>query len=202
MRHAKERLVLASILLVGPLVYGFLILRPALLRIGAQRARRDAAQAEFTGPMTYAPLSAAERSQLADPAAPWRGRLTLVQGDQARLAHYSAVVTALQRTWRTGGTPALGIRSSWDNIHASFTLPVSLVTEDEGRAAPSDTPDLKVAGWVLEARFDPPTDRLFRALHLSAACRPLLEPVGLRWEFDPARGRSQHLLFRNLYLTP
>jgi hypothetical protein len=202
MRHTKERLILGSILVAGPLLFWFGIMKPSLARIEAQRERRIKAESEFMTPFSFAPLSKDEKAYLDNPDAAWRKRIAVVSGDQSRLVHYATVVGDIQQRWRTAGVPAMAMRSSWDPIHASFTLPSRLGTEQTVPGKTADSPDLKVEGWILEARFDLSTDGLLRALYQAPNVTPLLEPVGLRWEFDPIKGRSQYLIFRNLYLKP
>jgi hypothetical protein len=148
-------------------------------------------------PPRFTPVRPEERAVLEDPAAGWRRRMPVLTTEQARLAHYDRVVGDLQRAWRVGGTPSLGLRSSWDPIHASFTLPPALGAGAGPASAIPDHPDLSVHGWVLEARFSGDSAQLFKALAQVPRVEPLLEPVGLRWASTPAE-RQQTLILRNL----
>ncbi len=197
MKHLRERGILAGLLLMGPLVYYLTYMGPALGRIADLRAQRQGLEGEVAGPLVYAGLSAEERQFLGDGVAPWRRRMPTIDGDPGKLNHYHQVVNDLQRTWHEAGVQVLGIRSSWDMLRGSYSMPGPFP-----RVEPtlSPAPSGKVRGWVLEARVDAPTERLFQALWALERTQPLLEPVGLRWEFDPHRGRFQYLTLRNLVL--
>lgn len=201
MKFLRERLLMALALVGVPVLILWLGIFPAQRRTEALRARiRQTEEAYKTLPR-FAPLSASERAFLQDPRASWRTRMPLVGGDRARLAHYSRVVGELQDTLRRGGAPSLGMRSSWDPIQASFSLPEAIpqITPDLGIF--QDDPGLKVRGWVVDAEIGGTTERLFQALGVVHQVGPILEPVGLRWEATPEH-RRQHLILRNLVLTP
>jgi len=122
-----------------------------------------------------------------------------VANDGARLGHYHQVVTELQQTCRQSGIDLVGIRSTWDPIRGSFTLPTLLA---QGPLPPKETGTQgRLQGWVLEARVDGPTPQLFRTLEGLPRIEPLLEPVGFRWEADE-KGLRQYVLLRNLVLVP
>jgi hypothetical protein len=202
MKNLKERFLLGSILVAGPVIFWFGVMKPSLARAAKSQERIEKAESEFTDPFAFTPLSSEEKKFLNDPNAAWRKRIPLVDGDQSRLSHYAIVVGGIQQRWREAGVPAVGMRSSWDPIKASFTLPPFPGPGNVPMDPIADSASMKVDGWVFEARFDLPTDGLLRALCQASQSGPLLEPVGLRWEFDPEKGRSQYLSFRNLYLKP
>ncbi len=193
-----ERLVFALILLVLPIFFYALVVRPARVTLDTLNARIEAADAQIRDLPNFQPLSAEEKKVLLDPSAPWRQRLPIISGDRAKLAHYDRVVSLLQRTWGSHGVNILGVRSSWDPIQASFTLP-SALPPPLGPAGASGPGELKA--WVLEARIAGTADRLFIGLEHLPAVQPMLEPVGLRWE-STAERRQQSLWLRNLVLEP
>lgn len=197
MRHLKERALLAAVVLGVPVLFGFVVARPILKRIDAFKTRFKEASAELATLPQFQPVSAEEREVLEDAKAPWRRRMPVVQGEQSRLAHYHRVVSELQGAWKAAKVPPLNLRSSWDPIRASFTLPAVALAQEGADPALRDAPELRVQGWVLEAKFPAPTDVLFRALAVVPRMEPLLEPVGLRWEAYPDH-RQQSLLLRNL----
>lgn len=188
---------MAFFLLGVPLAFHLAVLRPALARMDLLRRRLDEISQEMKVPPSFTPVQPGERALLEDPAAPWRRRMPVVATEQARLAHYDRVVGALQRTWRAEGTPALGLRSSWDPIHASFTLPAAVAGGPGPYSPAQDHPDLLVHGWVVEARFAGGSELLFKALGAVPRVEPLMEPVGLRWA-STATERQQSLILRNL----
>lgn len=197
MRHLRERAAMAFFLAVVPLGFTFAVARPGLSRMDLKRRRLEEISQEMKVPPHFVPLRAGERTVLEDPAAPWRRRLPVVMGEQARLAHYDRVVSHLQGAWSRGGTPTQGIRSSWDPIRASFSLAGGLGAGQAEASPAADGPALQVHGWVLEARLGGGSDQLLKALAAVPAVEPLLEPVGLRWESTPAL-RQQSLWLRNL----
>ncbi len=193
-----ERLVFALVLLMLPICFYAFIVRPARVTLETLDARIEAADLQIRDLPNFQPLSAEEKKVLLDPAAPWRQRLPIIAGDGAKLAHYDRVVSLLQRAWGSRGVAIEGVRSSWDPIQASFTLPGTL-PPPVGAAGSSGPGELRA--WVLEARIAGPADRLFIGLEHLPAVQPLLEPVGLRWEATPER-RQQSLWLRNLVLEP
>lgn len=201
MRHLKERLMLAGLVIVVPIVFGILVVRPILKRIDGYKQRFREASSELEVLPQFMPVSPGEREILDDPKAGWRKRMPVLPGEQARLAHYHRVVSDLQRTWKGVGVSVSTLRSSWDPIRASFTLPNALDSSDSPGPTLSDSAELKVHGWVIEAQLPAPTEALFRALAAVPLVEPLLEPVGLRWESYPEH-RQQSLLLRNLVVTP
>lgn len=202
MKHLRERMILGTLLLGGPLVLWLGVIRPWTVRVERIKARTEAAARAFPGPFNHTPVSREERTILADPAAAWRQRMPVLEGDRARLVHYHRVVSEFQRLSREGGAPVAAVRSSWDPIRGSYTLPVGLSGALAEGLPLSDAPERKVEGWVLEARLEGSTPQLFRALRRVSAPAPLLEPIGFRWSFMPGRSRTQYLLVRNLVLTP
>lgn len=201
MRHPKERLGMVLGVAILPLVLLFGFLLPARRHNQALRETLDALNQEATPAPRFMPLTQAESPLLADPQAGWRRRIPGVQGDRARLDHYTRVVSSLQDALQKAGVPSPSMRSSWDPIHASFTLAGGLIDSPAPSAGPgADRPDLQVKGWILEVQVPGETGNLFRALQASARVEPLLEPVGFRWELGAAE-RRQHLIFRNLVLV-
>lgn len=196
-RNLKERLLLAGVVIVVPLLFGFLVARPILKRIDGHKQRFNEASNELASLSPFSPVSPAEREILDDPSAAWRKRMPVLSDEQARLAHYHRVVSALQRGWKAAGVPAIGLRSSWDPIRASFTLPGVMEAAEAQKQSLADGPEARVLGWVVEARFPAPTEVLFRALVVVPRMEPLLEPIGLRWEATPDH-RQQSLILRNL----
>jgi hypothetical protein len=199
-RNLKERLVQAGIVLVVPVLFGVLVARPTLKRIDGHKQRFNAASTEAASIPQFSVVTPAEREVLDDPAAAWRNRMPVLVDEQARLAHYHRVVSAAQRGWKAAGVSVVGLRSTWDPIRASFTLPPSVDAAEAPKPVLQDSPDQRIRGWVVEARFSAPTEVLFRALAAVPHFEPLLEPVGLRWESSPDH-RQQSLLLRNLVIT-
>jgi hypothetical protein len=195
------RTLLILLLSLAPLLFWLLVWRPAQARMDANQARITEAKIRIQELPRYAPLSAEETTFLEDPAAPWRQRIPLIQGDRDRLAHYHRVVTSVDQAFRSGGLRIHGMRSSWDPIHASFTLDRELAWGPTIKA-PQETPqEGTLKAWALEVQLDGPTADLFTGLHQVGAIPSLLEPVGFRWESTPER-RAQALWLRNLVLVP
>jgi hypothetical protein len=197
----RERMLLALIFVVLPLAFILGLLLPAQRRMAALEAEQDRIGREMAELPRYSPLSQDERQLLSDPSSPWRHRIPLVSNDRERVAHYYQVITLLQQALQRTGAPPLGIRSDWEPIHASFTLPTGLGTLAQAPPLGETTAQGRLEGWVLEARFGGGVDQLFKALEAAQEPLPLLEPVGLRWEAAP-EGRLQAVLFRNLVLVP
>ena len=198
----KQLRALLVLLLAGsPLLFWLLIWRPAQLRMNANQVRIAEARARIQELPRYTPLSGEEAAFLEAPTAPWKGRIPLIRGDQDRLSHYHWVVTEVDRAFRRRGLKVHGMRSSWNAIHASFTLDKELGA-DRLTGTPTGSPqEGLLAAWVLEVQLDGPTDSLFAGLEQLSALPPLLEPVGFRWEATPER-RAQALWLRNLVLLP
>ena len=201
MKHAKERSILILLLLGLPGLYWYVGMRPALKRLDYFRSLIQAANDESKEIPRFTPLSQEERSILGDPKAEWRYRLPVIRTDQDRIAHYDIVVSELTEAWKRGGVPPLSMRSSWDGIKASFTVPKQLDEVGMRPAPTQDSPELKVKGWVLEAEGSGKIGDLFKMMSLVGGVQPMLEPVGMRWEAGPDDHR-QYLLLRNLVLTP
>ena len=202
MRRLRERLIVGVAFICGPVLFYFGVVSPWKGRVDAIHVRTEEATRAFPGPFIYIPISRAERAALADPKAPWAHRLPVVVDDQARLAHYDRVVSEFQRVLKEGGAPVAGIRSSWDAIRGSYTLPSVLAGAGASGPQQLDAPELTVRGWVLEARLEGPTAQLFKAIRLAQKADPLLEPVGFRWNYMPGNTRVQHLVVRNQVLVP
>lgn len=194
----SERVFFAFVLLVLPVAFYFIVVTPAQRRLEALNARIEAADREIHDLPNYQPLSPEEKQVLLDPASPWRRRIPVIEGDRAKLAHYDRVVSLLQRQWSSVGVNLEGVRSSWDPIQASFSLPGALPPPalPAGLSGPGE-----LRAWVMEARILGAPDQLFAALQRVPRVEPLLEPVGLRWERTQER-RVQALWLRNLVLDP
>ena len=197
--RSKEWAILFSVFGVLPALFVVFLLLPCFKRDTAYIERQRAADQRIMELPTVQPLNAEERAALEDPAALWKQRIPLVANDGARLGHYHLVVTELQQACRQSGVSLLGVRSTWDPIRGSFTLP-PLLGQGPTLATEAGTQG-QLGAWVLEARVDGPTPQLFHTLEGLSGMSPLLEPVGLRWEADE-KGLRQYLLLRNLVLVP
>lgn len=195
------RALLALILVLSPVLFWLLLWRPADGRMALNRSRIAEARARMLELPRYTALSAEESAFLEDPAAAWRQRIPLMRGDRDRLAHYHLVITKVSQAFRLGGLRLNGMRSSWDPIHASFTLDRDLGLAGLGLPPATSAQDGALAAWALEVQIDGPTEGLFTGLDQLKHLPPLLEPVGLRWEATPER-RAQSLWLRNLVLVP
>jgi hypothetical protein len=199
--RTRDRLLLAALFGLVPLAFVFLVLLPVRRRMAAERARMDAIQQRLQALPAIQPLSLPERALLEDAQARWRFRVPLLKGDADRFAHYHFVISGLETQWRREGVELQGVRSSWDPIKGSYSLPEVLGNPDLGLPRDGTAAEGKVQGWVLEARVGGSPDRLIQGLAALDRVEPLLEPVGLRWESSPERTR-QCLLLRNLILAP
>jgi len=201
MKHLRERMLMAVALVVVPIlgvVFGVLPVhrRTAALRQQIQTLNQEDAQLP-----RFSPPTQAERALLESEQVRVEARIPLLSGDAARLAHYHRVVSGLQGVFQREGLASPAMRSSWDPIRASFTLPGVLETGVAHPRTESPRSPGQVQGWVLEVQVPGGTANLFRALARVREPDPLLEPVGLRWDADPEEHR-QHLLLRNLVLAP
>lgn len=200
-RKSSEVAMLVGLFVALPAIFIFLILMPTLNRMKEHRTRLETAQERIRALPDVQPLSAEERKLLEDPKAMWKARIPLVKSDGERLAHYNVVVTELQKTWKNCGVATLSLRSTWDSIKGSFTVP-----EPFG-SVPQDFPPTYFSGqgnlsaWVIEARLSGKNAPLFTALEALPKVNPLLEPVGIRWESSP-EGPKQMLILRNIFLSP
>lgn len=201
MKHLRERFLMVAVLVGVPALILLLGVLPLLKSSQALRAQIQATHEEFRTIPPFTPLTRAERELLEDPAAPWRSRLPVVAGDRARLAHYHRVVGELQGVLKGAGIAPRGMRSSWDPIRASFSVPGAMEPDPRELSPSQDAPELNLKGWVLETEVPGATEQLFRGLGVVHRVGPLLEPVGLRWEAGPDL-REQKLIFRNLVLVP
>lgn len=182
-----------------PMLFVIFLLLPSLRRDAEYLERQRVANQRLQELPTVQPLSAEEKQALGDPAAPWKRRIPFVAHDAARLSHYHQVVTDFQQSCRKAGVNLVGIRSTWDPIRGSFTLPAQLT---QGPLLPVEGGSQgQLKAWVLEAQVEGPTPKLFKAMEGVPQVGPLLEPVGLRWEGDE-KGLRQYLLLRNLVLAP
>lgn len=202
MTWTPERMMMAGMVLGGPILVYLLAIRPQQMKLQRLKARIVQAESQYLESPVFEVLRPEERARLQDPAAPWRRRLRVVNGDVARVAHYHWVVSAWQEASRKCGVPLQDVRSSWDPVKGAFSLPTGTAWDPDLALSSGDTPESKLVGWVLEARVEGGTAQLFRALSGLPAAEPLLEPVGLRWRQFPGEPRRQHLLVRNLVLQP
>ena len=199
--RTRERLLLVALFGLLPLIFTFAILLPSRRRMEARNARMAAISQRLAALPAIQPLSPQERQLLADPRAPWRGRIPLLKGDADRFAHYYWVVRGLQAEWKQAGVPLLGVRSSWGALTGSYSLPGELGDPDLGLAPKTTASAGQVQAWVLDATVGGKPDQLVQGLAALGRVEPLLEPVGLRWQSTPERTR-QSLLLRNLILAP
>ncbi len=196
-----ERAALGSILIGLPALFIVFVLRPNFRAMNAMKTELESTRAKLESLPAAAPLGEDERKVLENPDDRWRGRIPSLRGDSERLAHYSRVVTELQTGLRKQGLQPCGIRSSWDPVRASFSLPGHLdIAASKPPSSLHKGPDRPQA-WVIEVRLEGPAADLFKALRVLPDLGPLLEPVGLRWE----RGSEisqQSLVLRNYVLGP
>ncbi len=195
------RSLLILMVLAAPVLFWAIIWHPAQVRMATNEARIREARARIQELPRYAPLSDQETAFLEAPSAPWKARLPLIRGDRDRLAHYHQVVTEVDQAFRRRALKVHGMRSSWNAIHASFTLDQGLGLDGPNGLPVGLAQEGSLAAWVLEVQLDGPTADLFTALGQLGAMPPLLEPVGFRWEATPER-RAQALWLRNLVLVP
>lgn len=199
----KGRPLLALFTVFGllPAVFVVLVFLPVKKRMEADRLRLEAAVQRYQELPNIQPLTSRERALLEDPKAAWRARIAVVVSDAQRLAHYHRVITDVQREFKGRGVELLGVRSTWNPILGSFTLPASLgsATGFEGKEPSSGGG--KLQAWVLETRVGGTPTELFKALESLPRIQPLLEPVALRWESDPDR-QKQVIVLRNLVIVP
>ncbi len=197
--RSREWVILFTVFGVLPTLFVVFVILPCFQRDKGYIERQRAADQRLSELPVVQPLNAEERKVLENPSAAWRHRIPLVANTGERLGHYHRVVTELQQTCQQSGIALAGVRSTWDPIQGSFTLPTTL-----SQGLPS-TQEIGTSGqlqaWVLEARVEGPTPQLFRALEGLPHIEPLLEPVGFRWEADE-KGLRQYLLLRNLVLVP
>ena len=180
----RRRLFLFALLALLPaLGYGLLI-RPSRRRIAALHRRIQTAHAAILKTEGYAPLSAAERSLLEDPAQPWRARIPAVDGDGGRLALVDRMAAELGAALRRSGVPVGSLRAVLDPVQVDATLP-DVPPPPPRPAAPPRGPKLPWApgSWRWRSPAAPPDcSRPWRP------CRepgPSLEPVGLRRDRCP-----------------
>lgn len=201
MKHLRERLLMATALVVVPGLVVALGVLPMQRRTSALRQRIEALNREDAQLPRFAPPTRDERALLEAQQARVQARIPTVAGDAERLLHYHRVVSGLQGHLQRDGLASPGMRSSWDPIRASFTLPGALEPAASRAETLEPVRSNLLQGWVLEVQIPGGTGNLFRALARATEPEPLLEPVGLRWEATPEEHR-QHLLFRNLVLAP
>ncbi len=199
----RRRLFLFALLALLPaLGYGLLI-RPSRRRIAALHRRIQTAHAAILKTEGYAPLSAAERSLLEDPAQPWRARIPAVDGDGGRLALVDRMAAELGAALRRSGVPVGSLRAVLDPVQVDATLP-DVPPPPPRPGGASKGPEAPLGAWVLEVEVPGGTARLFQALAALPRTGPVLEPVGLRWDRAPgATGAPaslhQYLLLRSYY---
>lgn len=200
-RKGKSLLALCLVFGLLPAAFVALVFLPVKKRMEEDRQRLEAAVQRYQQLPNIQPLTSQERALLEDPKAPWRLRIEVVGSDARRLAHYHRVVTEVQREFKGQGVELVGIRSTWNPILGSFTLPASLGPAtgfEGGEPIPGGG---KLQAWVLEARVGGTPTELFKALESLPRIQPLLEPVALRWESDPEQ-QKQAIVLRNLVIVP
>ena len=193
--------MMALVLLGLPALFVVAVLQPSRRRMEAHKVRLDAIALRLQELPNVQALSAAELNVLKDPQARWRTRIPLLQGDAQRFIHYHRVVTGLQAGWKQDRVPLRQLRTSWDALKGSYSVPGDL--GDPGLGLPQEltAPGGQLQAWVLDATIAGTPDRLFQAMETLVRVDPMLEPVGLRWETQPGLTR-QSLLLRNLILVP
>ena len=196
-----ERLLLATLFLVLPVLFLVFVLLPSRTRMEARKQRQAAITERLKLLPTIQPLSLKERALLEDPQAPYKTRIPLLRSDSERLGHYHSVVSDLQIAWKRDGVALLSLRANWDGFKGSYSLPGELGNPRLGLPVTDTAPTGQLQAWGLDARVGGNPDQLFQALEALGGIDPLLEPVGLRWESVPDRTR-QSLLLRNLILAP
>lgn len=201
MKHLRERFLMATALVVVPGLVVVLGVLPLQRRTSDLRQRIEALNREDAQLPRFAPPTREERALLEAEQPRVQRRIPAMAGDTERLLHYHRVVSGLQGSLQREGLTSPGMRSSWDPIRASFTLPGALEPAANPAEAAESVRSNRLLGWVLEVQVPGGTSNLFRALARATEPEPLLEPVGLRWEATPEEHR-QHLLFRNLVLAP
>lgn len=198
-QRAREWVLLSLIFVLAPLVFLVALVLPTWKNIKGYKARQAAAEEQIRALAPVQPLTAEERVLLADPQAAWRLRTPYLADDSARLWHYYQTITELQGVWRSAGISMASLRSSFEPVQGSFTLPAQLQTLP-GRPSP-DLGQGKLQAWVLEAAVSGSSDELFQAMKVLPNVGPMLEPVGLRWQTTPD-GVQKYLVLRNLVLVP
>jgi hypothetical protein len=197
--RAREWFLLGVIFALLPALFFFFVALRGRRNMNDCKARQIAAEQRLQAIVPVQPLSAHERGLLSDTAA-WRGRMPYLEGDAARLWHYHHTVTELQRVLKQGGVLTGSIRSSFDPIQGSFSLPTGLA-EMPGEQALKQMTLGRPQAWVLEVSVEGSSVQLFQVLDLLPRVEPLLEPIALRWEATP-EGHKQFLILRNLVLVP
>jgi hypothetical protein len=200
-RRGRPILLLIVIFGLLPTLFVLLVFLPVKKRMADDQVRLEAALKRNQALPNVQPLTEKEKALLADPLALWRTRIPMVENDSQRLAHYHNVVTDVQQVFKSHGISLVGVRSTWNPIKGSFTLPTTLSssTPDVGKDSVSAAGQLQA--WVLETQVDGSPRELFQALETLPDIHPILEPVALRWDFDPSKGK-QVIILRNLVSTP
>jgi len=198
--RAREWFLLGIIFALLPAVFFFVVVLRGRQRMEAYKVRQAAVEQQMMTLIPVQPLSSQERIFLSDPSAPWRKRMPYLEGDAARLWHYHETVTQLLGALQKGGVTTGSVRSSFDPVQGSFSLPPHL-EELSSQGIQGGAPKGHPQAWVLEISVEGTSAQLFRALDLLPAVEPILEPLGLRWEATP-EGHKQYLVLRNLVLVP
>jgi hypothetical protein len=200
-KRTQPMLVLVAIFGLLPIAFLFLVFLPLKHRMTADQARLEAAIQRNQALPNIQPLTSQERGLLDDPSASWRTRIPLVASDAQRLAHYHRVITELQQEMKVGHAVLLGVRSTWNPIEGSYTLPLSLGPLGATEPLEGSQGAGHLQPWVLEASVGGSPAELFRALEALPRVNPLLEPVALRWEMDAPQPK-QMMILRNLVTIP
>lgn len=199
--RTRPMLLLAVIFGLLPAAFIFLVFLPLKHRMAADEARLEAALQRNQALPNVQPLTSQERTLLEDPAASWRTRIPLLTGDAQRLAHYHRVITELQREMKLRNAVLLGVRSDWDPIEGSYTLPAALGSMGATEPRAGTLGAGRLEPWVLEASVGGSPAELFKALEALPQINPLLEPVALRWEMHGSQP-TQMIILRNLVTIP
>lgn len=198
--RAREWFLLGVIFALLPALFFFLVVLRGRHNMNEYKARQAAAEQRLQAIVPVQPLSTRERHLLEDPAAPWRNRMPYLEGDTDRLWHYHRTITELQRTLKQGGVATGSVRSSFDPVQGSFSLPAGL-SDMSGEPSHAKGGQGHLQAWVLEVSLEGSSTQIFRALDLLPSVEPVLEPIALRWETTP-EGHKQLLVLRNLVLVP
>lgn len=201
MGRKGEILLMVCLFGVAPILFTWAVPFRSRARMERLKARQQEMERQLAQLPSVQPLTREERALLEDPQARWRRRIPTVAGDAARLAQYARVVTELEAAWKGAGISTSSLRSAWDPVKASHTLPPHQALQPP----PLTEPQLGGAGrpeaWVLEAGIQGDLARLRQAYILLPGIDPILEPVGLRWESSPD-GLKQAVILRNIVLVP
>lgn len=199
--RTKPMFILFALFGLLPAAFILLVFLPVRKRMAVDEARLEAAVKRNQELPSVQPLTAAERNLIEDPMASWRSRMPLVASDSQRLSHYHRVITELQNALQARKVTLLGVRSTWNQIKGSYTLPSQLGAGTTASSSAHVSEPGQLQAWVLEAQIEGSPANLFQALETLPAIPPLLEPVAVRWEASPIQ-HKQTIILRNLVAAP